>query len=164
MNTLIKHTTVTNIILPLLAAAALNWPIAASAQGAKALEGTWDVAVTLRNCQTGDAIRSFPRMITFAKGGTLSEFAAAGSDAMPVVRAPGHGAWAYLGDSLFTYSVKFMRLTASGAPDGSISEVRDVEMDSAGASFTADGRAVITFANGAQSPVLCATEAGTRLF
>ncbi|MGK2925631.1 MAG: hypothetical protein ACSLE2_08410 [Lysobacterales bacterium] len=164
MNTKIKHTTVTTLILPLLASAALAWPIAASAGGAKALEGTWDVTVTMRNCQTGDAIRSFPRMLTFAKGGTLSEYAAAGTDAMPVARAPGHGAWAFLGDSLFTYSVKFMRLTASGAPDGFISEVRDVAMDHSGDSFTADGRAVITFVNGAQSPVFCATEAGTRLF
>lgn len=164
MNALFRQATVTTIILPLLAAAALTWPVAASAQGAKALEGTWDVTVTLRNCQTGDAIRSIPRMVTFAKGGTLSEFAAGGTDAMPVSRSPGHGAWAYLGDSLFTYSVKFMRLTASGAPDGSISEVRDLAMDSSGDSFTADGRAVITFANGTQSPVLCATEAGTRLF
>ena len=36
------------------------------------IAGTWRVQVTLRNCQTGAEIRSFPAILTFAVGGTLT--------------------------------------------------------------------------------------------
>lgn len=143
--------------------AALLWPAAASAHGAKSLEGTWDVTVTLRNCVTNDAIRSFPRMVTFAKGGTLSEWAAAGLEAAPVYRGSGQGSWEYLGKRAFSYSLKFLRLTPYGGPDGSISELRLLEVNHAGNTFSAEGVAVITFANGTTSPQLCATEEGKRV-
>jgi hypothetical protein len=91
MNTLKKHT-IEAMSLLLLVTAALSWPVSASAQGAKALEGTWEVIATIRDCASGNVIRPVPRVITFAKGGTLSEYTAAGTEAMPVARAPGHGA------------------------------------------------------------------------
>jgi hypothetical protein len=34
--------------------------------------GTWRVQVTLRNCQTGAEIRTFPALLNFANGGTLT--------------------------------------------------------------------------------------------
>lgn len=155
--------TAMSLLKPLLAVA-LFWPPVAGAQGAKALEGTWDVTVTLRNCVTNDPIRSFPRLITFAKGGTLSEWAAGGTEIAPAVRGSGQGSWENLGDDAFTYSLKFLRLTAFGGPDGFISEVRYLNLDQSGHHFSADGVAVITFGNGATSPQLCATEAGTKIF
>jgi hypothetical protein len=164
MSTTLKRTFISMNLASWLAIM-LFWPATVNAQGAKTLEGTWDVAVTLRNCATGDPIRPpFPRMITFHKGGTLSEFGAAGTEAMPVARAPGHGSWEYLGDGGFSYSVTFLRLTTSGGPDGSISEVRILDVDPSGDDYTADGVAVITFANGTQSPQLCATEVGTKRY
>jgi len=158
-----KPFTAMRLLKPALVAALL-WPAVAGAQGAKGLEGTWDVTVTLRNCATNDPIRSFPRMITFAKGGTLSEWAAAGLEDAPVARGSGQGSWEYLGQSDFSYSLKFLRLTPYGGPDGSISEIRLLEVNQAGDQYSADGVAVITFANGTTSPQLCATEAGTRVF
>src|SRR5260370_12101785 len=38
----------------------------------KRLEGTWRVQLTVRDCQTGAALRTLPALFTFAKGGTLS--------------------------------------------------------------------------------------------
>jgi len=163
MNKLCKHISASARAVPLLAAAALTWPVSATAQGAKALEGTWEAIATIRDCTSGAAIRSVPRMITFAKGGTLSEYTAAGTATMPVSRAPGHGAWEYLGNASFSYSVKFMRLTSYGGPDGSISETRTLEVSPTGDSYSADGVSVITLGNGVQIPA-CATEAGTRLY
>src|SRR5215813_615996 len=32
------------------------------------IEGTWRVQLTVRNCQTGEPLRSFPTLFTFAKG------------------------------------------------------------------------------------------------
>ena len=35
------------------------------------LEGTWRVQVSLRNCQTGVELKTFPALLTFGAGGTL---------------------------------------------------------------------------------------------
>jgi len=163
MNTLKKRTINAIKLLPLVAAAALIWPVAASAQGAKALEGTWEIIATIRDCASGNVIRPVPRMMTFANGGTLSEYTAAGTEAMPVARAPGFGAWEYLGDATFTYSLKFMRLTAYGGQDGSISETRVLVVNQSGDKFTADGSGFINLANGVMIPT-CTTEEGWRLY
>lgn len=149
--------------LPLLAIAALTVPGVASAQGPRAIAGTWDVTITLRNCQSGDPIRSFPRLITFHRGGSVSETAAGGTAALPAARSPGQGQWEYLGRGEYGYSLKFLRLTPFGGPDGFVNETRVLELDSTHGRYFADGVAVITFGNGAQSPELCATEEGTRL-
>lgn len=164
MNITVRNPITAMKLLTLLLALGLLWPPLVSAQGAKALEGTWDVTVTLRNCETGNAIRSFPRLITFAKGGTLSEWAAGGTEFAPAIRGSGQGSWENLGDDAFTYSLKFLRLTSFGGPDGFISELRFLNIDQSGSHFSADGVAVITFGNGATSPQLCATEAGTKIF
>ena len=150
--------------LPWLIAAVLVWPVAANAQGAKALEGTWDVLGTIRDCGTGAAIRSAPRLVTFHKGGTLTEWAAFGTEQAPTNRTVGQGAWEYLGDGEFAYSLKFLRLTSFGGPDGFVSELRTLEVDPSGQSFAADGVAHITLPNGFVIGPLCATEAGTKLF
>lgn len=163
MNRFIKHTIQATKFLPLIVVTSLTWPVAAGAAGVGALQGTWEVEVTIRDCSTDNPIRTVPRMITFAWGGTLSEYTAAGTASMPVARAPGHGAWEYLGKSSFTYSVKFMRLTALGEPDGNISETRLLEVSESGDSFEAEGTSLITLANGLQFPA-CATEVGTRLY
>ena len=58
------------------------------------IEGTWGVQVTQRNCQTGGEIRSFPAMLTFARGGTLTGT----TTAFPVaLRGPDHGVWSHDG-------------------------------------------------------------------
>src|SRR5260370_41655439 len=54
------------------------------------LEGTWRLQVTVRDCQTGAAQRTFPALFTFAKGGTLTETTAGQS---PALSSPGHGVW-----------------------------------------------------------------------
>jgi len=46
------------------------------------IEGTWRVQLTVRNCQTGEPLRSFPALFTFAKGGTLTATTAGQSPAL----------------------------------------------------------------------------------
>jgi hypothetical protein len=66
---------------------------------ARKLEGTWRVQVTIRDCQSGAALRTFPALLTFAQGGTLTETTAGFP---PALRTPGHGFWLQTGDH--TYS------------------------------------------------------------
>jgi hypothetical protein len=63
------------------------------------LVGTWFTHVTLRDCGTGQDLRSFPSFGTFSSGGTLTDTTTAIS---PALRSPGHGAWEQTGHN--TYS------------------------------------------------------------
>jgi hypothetical protein len=65
------------------------------AGGGRSLTGAWMVQVTLRNCSTQAAMGTFSSLVSFHRGGTLSESAgslgfAAGQ------RSAGHGAWTLL--------------------------------------------------------------------
>jgi hypothetical protein len=59
---------------------------------AAGLQGAWAVQVTLRDCTTGDRLGSFPSLVSFHRGGTISEDA--GSLAFAAgQRSSGHGTW-----------------------------------------------------------------------
>jgi hypothetical protein len=75
-------------------------PAAGAAQAeAQGLEGTWRMQVTIRDCTSGTALRTFPAFLTFAQGGTLTETT---TGFPPALRTPGHGIWSHL--SGHTYS------------------------------------------------------------
>jgi len=58
------------------------------------LQGTWRVQVNPRNCQTGAPIPSFSVLLSFARGGTLTEVM--NSPAFqPGQRTPGLGVWSH---------------------------------------------------------------------
>lgn len=131
--------------------------------GARSLEGAWDVTVTLRNCSDGAEIRSFPRLNTFMQGGTMQETAAGGTAAQPALRTPGHGIWEHVDGRSFRYTVKFLRLNADGSPAGFVREIRVGEVSPLGTEYSATGTAFIHLPNGTVLGPVCATEAGTRL-
>jgi hypothetical protein len=163
MKTTMKQSRIAIKALALLIAAALTWPLAANAGGPKALEGTWDVTVTLGVCGSDVVIRSFPRMVTFHKGGTLTEWAAAGTELQSTNRSVGQGTWGFLGHRGFTYSLKFLRLTPFGGPDGSVAEQYRMEVESSGLGYAAEGIAHVTLANGVVIS-LCLSETGIKVF
>lgn len=60
------------------------------------LTGTWQVQVTLHNCQSGAPIGApFYSLLTFADGGTVTE-STANPLFYPAVRGPGHGVWSHV--------------------------------------------------------------------
>jgi hypothetical protein len=65
------------------------------------LEGTWFVEVTLRNCTTNASLGSFRSLVTFHRGGTISESTSSPSFAIGQ-RSPGHGNWDFEGDHMFS--------------------------------------------------------------
>lgn len=61
--------------------------------GPNGLSGTWQVQVTLRNCQSGAPIGApFYSLLTFADGGTMTENTA-NPLFYPAIRGPGQGVW-----------------------------------------------------------------------
>ena len=87
----------------LLVAVASSWFIPTSTvyagPQANKLEGTWRVQVTIRDCQSGAALRTFAAMLTFAQGGTLTETT---TGFPPAARTPGHGVWRHTDDHTYT--------------------------------------------------------------
>ena len=63
------------------------------------IEGTWRVQVTLRNCQTGAEIRTFPAMLTFAQGGTLT---GTSTVVAPSLRGGDFGIWQFDGHGSYS--------------------------------------------------------------
>jgi hypothetical protein len=70
------------------------------------IEGTWFTQVSIRDCQTGAELRTFPALNTFAEGGTLSDTTTGFGQAQ---RSPGLGFWEKTGrDSFRAVSVAFI--------------------------------------------------------
>jgi len=56
------------------------------------LQGTWRVQVHPRNCQTGAPLPPFASLLSFARGGTLTELNSSPAF-LPGQRSPGLGVW-----------------------------------------------------------------------
>jgi len=61
----------------------------------RGLKGAWRLQLTVRDCNTGQALRTFPAVFTFSKGGTAT-FITAGQ--IPSLATPGLGAWRHVQD------------------------------------------------------------------
>ncbi len=88
---------------------------------AREIEDTWNVLVTIRNCQTGAPLANFKAMDLFIRGGSVVDTNAA----PPSTRGPGFGSWKYLGRRNFTSTLRFFLYN----PDGSLMGVRRIEQD-----------------------------------
>jgi len=94
------------LFLPLAVLAGLVLSVAsAGAQSSvptgKALEGTWQVVVTQRDCTTGDPLgQPFQSLLTFANGGTMTE-TTDNPLFYPAERSPGHGVWSFRGGARY---------------------------------------------------------------
>jgi hypothetical protein len=84
-----------------------------SDSNAQRLKGTWLVRVTLRVCATGAPLGTVNSLVTFARGGTLSESVGAGGFE-PGQRSEGHGDWRHTGGR--TYSQRFVVLIRFDTP------------------------------------------------
>ena len=76
------------------------------------LEGTWRVQLTVRDCQTGAELRTFPALFTFAKGGTLT-VTTAGQN--PALSTPGLGVWQKTGDHTYSAVSEAFVFSSAGA-------------------------------------------------
>jgi hypothetical protein len=69
-------------------------------QAARALEGLWDVTVTiLKDCQPGQVDRTVRAVNLFLRGGTLTEEPARTN---LILRSPSFGTWRHVGEHRFT--------------------------------------------------------------
>src|SRR5258707_6630734 len=72
-----------------------------SEQSPNGLEGTWRVQVTQYNCATGATLPPFWSLLSFARGGVLTETTTS-PGFLPGQRTPGHGVWISAGANAYT--------------------------------------------------------------
>jgi len=126
----------------------------------RGLEGTWDVAVTIRNCQTNAPIRTISELITFMFGGTMMNTTAGVPQSR---RTVGHGVWRYSRGNEYTFSYKAFNFDANGVFTGSIIVRQFVLLDSSRNGYSSFGTVEFYDANGNLLPSGgCSTTTGTR--
>jgi hypothetical protein len=161
--TLMKTKLVKSIMVPLLVASALATLVAAErptrggTQGGR-LEGTWAMQITLNDC-SGHVIRSFPTLVVFMAGGTLTE--ASGGTA-PALQTGGKGVWSHTVDSNYAFRFKDFTFNAQNVFTGWVIITGETTVDETGNSNSGPATVEIYNANGVLVATLCADAAGTR--
>ena len=134
----------------------------ASAAHERTIQGVWRTAVTPRNCQTGDAILTFPGLFTFNQGGTMSEYGI-GPGSSPALRSPGHGVWQREhGWQDYSFTFTFYRYNASGVLLGSQTIRATLELGASGDEFSSRSLIETLDVNDNVIGTACGTAVGTR--
>lgn len=123
------------------------------------LEGSWNIQVTRRDCQTGAALVSFPTMSTFAQGGTMHDY---GIAMAPTGRGPSHGVWRHQSGRRYSNALQFFLFGADGTNTGRQIVRRQIELSRSGDGYTATGAVEVFNTGGVVIANICTTETGTR--
>ena len=135
--------------------------IPASGQNGKGrrIEGTWRVETTVRNCQTGAAIRSAPVLHTFLAGGSMLSDPAVS----PALLSTGHGVWEHVGGRTFTNTIVLFRFNPDGSYAGTARVTRNIELGDNSDELTATDTTEAIDLSGNVVGTGCATGIGRRL-
>ncbi len=127
--------------------------------GGGRLEGTWDVQVTLRNCQTGAEIRSFPELTTFMFGGTMLDST---SGIPQALKTPGQGVWSHVSGDTYRFSFKSLNFNSAGAFTTSTKVTHEATLNSDATEYTSVGTAEVYDPAGNLILTGCSTTTATR--
>ena len=133
--------------------------VAQNGMGGGRLAGVWDSQVTLRNCETGAAIRTFASIANFNKGGT---FLGSTSGLPQSVRTPEHGVWAHISGNLYRFKFKVFNFAGNPTGVGYSILTHDVELDQSGDTYYSYGTVKHYTMEGAQTGQGCSDAVGTR--
>lgn len=128
---------------------------------ARKLEGTWRVQVTIRDCQTGEALQfpgnPFPALVTFARAGTLT------SADSTLLRSSGHGVWRRTGGHTYSAVSEAFLFNPAGVRTGTQRLTQVIEIGEDPDEFNASVSAEILSPDGNLIGTACATSVGRRM-
>jgi len=127
--------------------------------GGGRLKGTWNVQVTIRNCQTGAAIRTFPSIGTFMSGGTMLDSTSGIPQAQ---KTPGHGVWSHAGENTYRFKFKSFSFDASGNPTGWTIISHEANLNHSADEYESAGIAEVYDPNGNLVFTGCSSTTATR--
>jgi hypothetical protein len=158
-----KTKLVRKIMAPLVVACALasmaagETPPKGGTQGGR-LEGTWAMQITLTDC-SGHVIRSFPTLVVFMAGGTLTE--ASGGTA-PALQTGGKGVWSHTTDNTYAFRFKDFTFNAQNVFTGWVVITGETTVDTTGNANSGPATVEVYNPNGVLVASLCADAVGTR--
>ncbi len=123
------------------------------------LVGSWDVQVTLRDCETGAPFVSFPAMNTYNQGGTTQQTAVPGPDGTAL---PGHGVWSHQTGRNYSGAFQFFSLNPNGTYVGRVIVRSAISLGQSGDDYTSTDTAEILNANGDLMFRSCSTSTAAR--
>jgi hypothetical protein len=124
------------------------------------LQGTWRVQVTVRDCQTGVAQRTFPALFTFAKGGTLTVVSAG---QLPALSTTGLGVWRHTDGHTYSAVSESFVFSSAGAWTQTHRLTRTIEIGNDANEFTDTIALEIFNTNGNLIVTGCGTSVASRL-
>ena len=127
------------------------------AQGNHSLDGTWDISVTVLNCQTGALIRTVNSLQMFSHDGSLTE------TANTATRGGSVGKWTHVDGNTYTTQFWFYRYNPDGTFKSMAEGLNKVQLSGDGTHFTASGTVTDYDATGNVISVGCVTHAARRL-
>jgi hypothetical protein len=131
----------------------------AAHSGVGRLVGTWDVQLTIRNCQTGAALRTFPELTTFMFGGTMLDST---SGIPQALKTPGQGVWVHISGNTYRFSFKSLNFEPGGAFTGSTKVIHEATLNSTATEYSSVGTAEVYNPNGDLILTGCSTTTATR--
>ena len=143
-----------------IAAASQTSVVAQQSAGGGRLAGTWDAAVTLRNCATGDAILSFLSTANFNQGGTYSGITSGSS---PTARTSERGIWKHLNGNLYQFRFKAYLYNPAGVAVAYQVVTHELALDKDDLNYTSGGISQFFDMNGAPIGSGCSTAVGNRM-
>jgi hypothetical protein len=130
---------------------------ALQAQGTQGIQGTWDVNVTVVNCQTGAAIRTVRSLQMFSHDGSFTE------TANTFLRGSSLGEWDHTTANGYTTSYWFFRYNADGSFKSLAEASNNEQVSDDGTTFTATGTVTDYDAAGNVISTGCVSHAARRL-
>ncbi|MBA4182724.1 MAG: hypothetical protein H0X49_01750 [Acidobacteria bacterium] len=130
-----------------------------SRRGGDRLVGTWDSQVTIRNCHTGAAIRTFASIGTFMSGGTMLDST---SGIPQSLKTPGQGVWSQTGGNTYRFKFKSFSFDANGNFTGWTIINHEANLSHRGDEYESAGTAEVYAPNGNLLFTGCSTTTATR--
>ena len=127
--------------------------------GGGRLVGTWDAAVTIRDCASGSAMNTFASIASFNHGGTTI----GSTSGMPQAsRTPEHGVWRHIRGNVYAFKFKSFSFDPKGmATRYSIVE-HTIELNETANNYVSYGTSRFFLMNGTQVGKGCSDAIGTR--
>ena len=126
----------------------------------RGLEGAWRLQVTVRDCNTGQALRTFPAVFTFSKGGTATVITAG---QLPSLATPGLGVWRHTQDHNYSAVTDAFVFSPAGVWIQTHRLTRAIQVSVDGDSFIDQVALLILDTAGNSVATGCATSVATRL-
>ena len=135
------------------------WVSAQPQKGDQGLVGSWDLLVTLRDCESGVPFVTFPAMNTYNQGGTTQQTAVPDPG---MTALPGHGAWSHDIGRSYSGAFQFFLLNPNPALTRRVIVRSSISLDLGGDSYSSTDAAEIFNMAGEVVDRGCSTSMATR--